>query len=105
MKAPIQSRVDVKEAVRAAKAFVADVLAPETVTNIGLEEVRFDEDQWMVTVGFSRPWDYPKKNPTAYDAILTLPEPEAVPERKYKVVKVDAITGEFREMALRDEHG
>ena len=105
MDAPVQSRIDVKEAVRAAKAFVADVLAAEKVTNIGLEEVRLDEDQWLVTVGFSRPWDYPNQKDPAYGAILLLPQAESAPKREYKVVKVDAATGEAHEMVLRNEDG
>jgi len=104
MSEPMQSRIDVKEAVRAAKAFVADILAAEKVTNIGLEEVKLDEDDWLVTVGFSRPWDYPNQKEPAYEAILMLPRTEGTPEREYKVVKVDAATGEVRGMALRQEN-
>ncbi len=50
--------MNVQEAVRAAKAFVAETFAEETPTNIGLEEVEFDErgGVWRVTIGFSRPW-------------------------------------------------
>ena len=108
MNAPVQSRIDVKEAVRAAKAFVADILAAENVTNIGLEEVRLDEDQWVVTVGFSRPWDYPQQtNPPnpAFHELQIFPRSEGTPEREYKVVKVDAATGEVRGMELREESG
>ena len=104
MNAPAQSRIDVKEAVRAAKAFVADILAAEKVTNIGLEEVRLDESDWLVTVGFSRPWDYPNQKEAAYEAILMLPRAEGTPEREYKVVRVDAATGEVLGMALREEN-
>ncbi|HEY9011174.1 MAG TPA: hypothetical protein VIN06_09155 [Devosia sp.] len=51
--------IDVKEAVSIAKAFVSEVLAEEKPYNIGLEEVEFDEGTgtWLVTIGFSRPWD------------------------------------------------
>lgn len=108
MNAPVQSRIDVKEAVRAAKAFVADVLADENVTNLGLEEVKLDEDRWLVTVGFSRPWDYPKQTKQtnlALAAFTEFSQHEDTPAREYKVVKVDAATGEAREMELREENG
>lgn len=54
--------MDVNQAVALAKKHVADLFAEEKVTNIGLEEVEFDEaaNVWNVTVGFSRPWDDPK---------------------------------------------
>ena len=51
--------MQVKEAVTAAKSYVADLFSDEKVMNIGLEEVEFDEGArvWNITVGFSRPWD------------------------------------------------
>lgn len=54
--------MDVKEAVRTAKNYIAELFTGETITNIGLEEVVFDDtsNNWEVTIGFSRPWDYEK---------------------------------------------
>jgi len=51
--------LSVKDAVSVAKDFVAEVLADEEPTNIGLEEVEYDEKtgNWLVTLGFSRPWN------------------------------------------------
>ena len=48
-----------QEAVRIAKDFVAELFAEEDPINIGLEELEYDrsERSWMVTVGFSRPWN------------------------------------------------
>ena len=50
--------MEVKDAVRLAKEYVADLFEAEQITNVGLEEVVFDEpsDCWNVTIGFSRPW-------------------------------------------------
>jgi len=104
MNVPLPFKTDVKEAVQAAKAFVADILAAEHVTNIGLEEVRLDEDQWLVTIGFSRPWNFPKKTGSVLDELQMFPRSEGKPEREYKVVKVDAATGEVRAMELREEN-
>ena len=46
--------MDMKEAVRAAKSYVAEVYSDENVTSIGLEEVRYDDRlrNWQVTIGF-----------------------------------------------------
>ena len=51
--------MDVKEAARTAKSYLNDLFSDEQVTNVGLEEVEFDEldNVWKITVGFSRPWD------------------------------------------------
>lgn len=51
--------MDVKEAVRLAKAHVTDLFGPEGITNLGLEEVEYDDtrEQWRITLGFSRPWN------------------------------------------------
>ncbi len=48
--------MDVKEAVKVAKLYVADLMADEQISNIALEEVEFDPDSsnWKVTIGFDR---------------------------------------------------
>ena len=60
-----EGAMEVKEAVRLAKEYVADLFEDEQIENVGLEEVVFDEalDSWRVTIGFSRPWD--RKGPLA----------------------------------------
>ncbi len=59
--------MDVKEAVSTAKAYVADVFSDEQPTNIGLEEIVFDDKAgaWKITIGFSRPWNTVKNALTA----------------------------------------
>jgi hypothetical protein len=55
--------MDVKEAARTALDYVADLFEQENIMDLGLEEVEQDQTgAWRVTVGFSRPWDYPKGN-------------------------------------------
>lgn len=50
--------MDVKEAVRTAKKYVAELFTDETIVDVGLEEVMFNDtsSNWEVTIGFSRPW-------------------------------------------------
>ena len=51
--------MDVKAVALRAKTYVADLFDDEEISNVGLEEVEFDDalDRWIVTIGFSRPWD------------------------------------------------
>ena len=51
--------MNVKEAAKLAKEYVADLFAEEGISNVGLEEIELGSDYryWVVTVGFSRPWD------------------------------------------------
>ena len=79
--------MEVKEAVRTAKAYVTELFAGEEITNVGLEEVQFDEstDDWKITIGFSRPWD--RRN--ALTSALT----SRCLGRSYKVLAIDDKTG------------
>ena len=45
--------MNVKEAVAKAKEHVSDIFADEQLLNIGLEELRREGNDWLVTVGFS----------------------------------------------------
>ena len=84
----------VKLAVESAKKYVADLFAEEEITNVGLEEVKFDDslDRWIVTIGFSRPWD--QKN------ALTAALGEGRPNRSYKVLHIADTDG--RVLSLKD---
>jgi hypothetical protein len=46
-----------KEAISVAKQWVRDVFSEEGISDIRLEEVRFDDaqQQWLITVSFARP--------------------------------------------------
>jgi hypothetical protein len=100
-------RIDVKRAVQAAMDYVRNLYAAagEKISNLGLEEVVLDKDVWRVTVGFSRPWDYPKATTTSYDRLASdlFQQQEPSPDRDYKVVKVDPWTGESIGMEMREE--
>ena len=86
--------MDVKTVVRTAKNYVTDLFADEEITNVGLEEVKFDEGQgrWIVTVGFSRPWD--QRN------ALTAALGEGRPGRSYKVLQIADTDGHV--LSLKD---
>lgn len=75
--------MDVKEAVKLAKKHVLDLFAEEEISNLGLEEVELtdDEQEWVVTLGFSRPWDEPR------NTLASLAESN-LPRRSYKIVRI-----------------
>ena len=86
--------MDVKQAVKIAKTHVTDLFADEEIEDIGLEEVEFDESvgMWIVTIGFSRPWD----RKTTLNVALG----EGRPSRSYKVLQIADTDG--RVLSLRD---
>ena len=75
--------MEVKEAVRTAKTYVADLLADEGLMYLGLEEVERDEDDhtWRVTVGFSREWNSVRN-------ALSLVSGDPALNRAYRVVTI-----------------
>lgn len=75
--------MDVKDAVKIAKAYALDLFQDEGMSNFGLEEVEFKEDtgDWHITVGFSRPW-------SASRSALTAITGEVSTKRLYRVVRI-----------------
>ena len=77
--------MDVKEAFKIATDHVSDLFSAEDISNVGLEEVEFDfqELECQITIGFSRPWDYPK------GALAVMATGEAGrPKRSYKLLTI-----------------
>lgn len=90
--------MDAKEAVRIAKLYLLDLLSDEQPVNIGLEELEHDEGRgvWLVTLGFSRPWN------SARNALTALTG-EAAPKRSYRVLAVREDDGEVLSMRRRSD--
>ena len=94
--------MDAKRAVKIAKEYVAEILEGESIENLGLEEVVFDDKAavWKMTVGFNRPWDQIKN---LADALSAASEGQ-IPEwrrRSYKIVEINDETGEVISMTNR----
>jgi hypothetical protein len=85
--------MDVKKAVTIAKTWLLDVLSEEGITNVGLEEVEFDEDkgEWLITIGFSRPWNTTRNAFTAISG-------EPATRRAYRVITVREPNGTVTSM-------
>lgn len=79
--------MDVKEAVVTAKSYVRDLFEGESIMDVGLEEVKFDEHEgsWVVTVGFFRPWDNEYSTSRSPGTALFRDER---PLRSYKVIHI-----------------
>jgi hypothetical protein len=88
--------MEVREAVGVALKYVNELFGEEGAVNIGLEEVQQDTTgKWLVTVGFSRPWDFSK------GALAVFGGAGATVARSYKVVALD-YTGEVMSVKNRD---
>ena len=79
--------MDVKEAIATAKAYVKDIYADEELTNLGLEEVDhvLQAGNWVITLGFSRPWNTPR---TRAQEILENLGAASPLRRSYKVITI-----------------
>lgn len=89
--------MDVKQAVATAKVFILDLYKDENPSNVGLEEVELNEadDEWAVTIGFSRPWDEPR------NALAALAAPASI-RRSYKIVRIANTTDEVLSVKNRE---
>ena len=101
--------MEVKEAVKAALEYVEEVFVHTDLSNVGLEEVVYDDRkaQWKVTVGFSRPWDY-YHQPGALSAIKGRPPIGRMYkrfDRTYKVVEIRDSDGKATAIKMREVGG
>ena len=82
-----------QDAIQHAKKAINVLYAEENITNLGLEEIEFDDvsKQWVITLGFSRPWNSPRtKNHDTLGAVSSI----SALKRDYKIVTLTE-AGEF----------
>lgn len=89
--------IDIKQAVSIAIEFMKSLYDKSEILDLRLEEVELSDDAqyWLITLGFLRP--SPAKHP--FEAIAALGQPSYV--RVYKVIKVNADTGDTMSMKIR----
>jgi len=96
--------ISIKEAIQIAKNYVREVYAEsgEQISDIGLEEVNRSEDDrvWLITVGFTIP-DKRRQEVALNENLGTLLGGLSTLTRQYKVVHIDAQTGEPLMMKMR----
>lgn len=90
-----KSITDVKTAVSAAYNYLISIqdMMGNALQDIRLEEVELSEEKnfWSITLGFDNP--VKTKDPLAIQL--------GIPQREYKVFKVNAQTGEVEAMKIR----
>lgn len=87
-----------REAVAAAKKYLDEMFSEEKISNLGLEELEFDDTTrvWNITLGFSRPWDLPQ------NALLAMSRDPSQWRRNYKVVRIADLTGKLLSIKNRE---
>ncbi len=89
--------MNVKEVVSIAVNHIQELYELEEISNFGLEEIEFDQHigEWLVTVGFSRPWDNPRNS----EDIAT---ETATPKRTFKIIQINE-SGEVVSIKNRED--
>lgn len=85
-----RQELDVKGAVRRAHQIMYELFDESQLRDLLLEEIERSGDTWLVTMGFTRPG-----RGMPIGAIM------APPMRAFKRLKIDARTGEFDGMEIR----
>ncbi|MFN3167289.1 MAG: hypothetical protein ACE37H_09530 [Phycisphaeraceae bacterium] len=105
-----KDEIPVTEAIRIAKQYVGELYADSSIHDLMLEEIKRSEDgaRWLITVGFSRR-EHKKKTQSSFASLseqLSLTAAvlrrEQLLERDYKLLEIDAVTGEVKSMRIRD---
>lgn len=94
--------MDVKEAVKVAKASITDLFGDQIYSDPVLEEVEFDDEAnaWRITIGFLR---LPEVNTTLAKTARDLGiDPVAAVRRAYKVVTLDEESGKVQSVKDRE---
>ena len=87
--------MDAKQAVSRAREYLVELFDGEEISEVGLEEVDFDgmQNEWRITLGFSRPWD---RRADLGTALAGRPSP-----RSYKVIRIHDPDGEIKSLTDR----
>ena len=98
--------MDVREAARTAKTYIADVFAEEDIDEVGLEEVDFDDRSniWKITISFLRPRGRMDRFQAAASGY---PAGTPTMRRSFKVVNIDDSSRQrrFRQAPGRGRRG
>ncbi len=98
MKDERQPRIDISQALRRAIDVVNELykIQGHELADLLLEEVERSGGVWLITLGFARPT-------TSVGGMLAeLTAGAGQPRREYKRVRIDAETGEFLGMQIRE---
>ncbi len=87
--------IDVKQAVQFAANYVKELYEPQQLNDMRLEETERAEDgaHWLITLSFERST---KRRKSKLSEIVNQP-----PTRDYKILKINATSGEVQSMKIR----
>jgi len=87
----IVKTLSVKEVVSRAISHIGELFARDSISNVGLEEVDYDSENriWVVTVGFSRPWDFQNAG-----SLASFVDRSITPTRSFKIIRISDVDGE-----------
>lgn len=88
--------MNVKEAIGFAKQHARDVFADENMSDLGVEEVDHEGEDWRITLGLSRPWD---RTRPIFAAVANEEKP---PKRSYHVFTISDRDGSLINTRLRE---
>jgi hypothetical protein len=89
--------IEPSEAIRRAKHWLASAYSDEHVQNIGLEEVRWRDGNWEITLGFNRGWELPSSFSQALVSAIGQSN-----KRDYKLLVVSGVDNSVVEMRNRE---
>lgn len=99
------SRIPVRDAVRHAKESLIDLYEDDPPKALALEEIELvtegDRGLWSVTLGFHRSKSVSKVSGGGFDLTNWGLQTNQVENRVYKTVFIDASTGDFVKMDMR----
>lgn len=87
----VEQGIGVKEAVQIAAKVARDLYSDFELRDLLLEEVERSGEAWLVTIGFQRP----SEGASPIGSLLV------GQQRAYKRIRIDAQTGEFLGMEIR----
>jgi hypothetical protein len=95
--------MNAREAAAVAKKYVKEILADEEPTDVGLEEIEFDDTKgaWNITIGFSRPWNSPRKGLAQIGAHPLSDLSESYRKRAYRIIQIKDADQEVISMKKR----
>ena len=88
--------LDASEAVRHAKTWLASIYSDERIANLGLEEVRWKDGNWEITLGFDR---FPLADLAGIPMIELMTTKS---RRDYKVIVLSGADNSVTEMRNRE---
>lgn len=87
--------IKIKDAVASALKYMKELFEGQDIQDLMLEEVAREGDFWHITISFTRP--APARSAALQDMFKTV-----MGERVYKVVEINAMTGELIGLRIRN---